>query len=275
MRLKAFTSFLLFAAFPASAQELIEPVLSRSGFEKAAPAIVKLVSDEGTKIGAGVILGVNKDGAGLILTSYSMIAGRDKLAVILNAHPDPLLGQVVERWIDFDSDLAVVATKNFPVEQTPITLGETKSVLPGEIVTAIGHLDSSDWTPLPVKLEPSDEREFSFILSTPSGMEGAPLVDDKGNMIGLIVSDPLEAEQFKVARAVKTSVIKPILKEWFRPVAMQTKWRESSGGMATWIWAVGGGVLGGTVATAIAVAGGGDDTPQGLPRPPLPPPSGQ
>lgn len=271
MKSKAIILMLVLVAYSARAQETIEPALSRSGYEKAAPAIVKLVSDEGQKIGAGVILAVNKDGSGLILTSYSMIAGRNKLAVIFRTYPDPLLGQVVERWIDFDSDLAVIAVKNFPPDQTLITLGESKSALPGEIVTAIGHLDSSDWLPVAVRLEPADERRFAFSLSSPAGMEGAPVVDDKGNMIGLIVTDPMEVEQNKFARAVKTSVIKPILKEWFRPVALQKKWRESSGGFATWIWAVGGSVLGGTVATAIAVAGGGESSERGLPRPPQPP----
>lgn len=273
MTSKTIIIMLLMSALPLGAQETIEPVLSRDGFNKAAPAVVKLVTDEGRKIGAGVILGVNKEGAGFVLTSYSMIAGRDKLAVIFRSHDDPLLGQVVERWIDFDSDLAVLAVKNFPADQPTITLGEAKSAKSGDVVTAIGHLDSSDWAPLAVKLEPSDDRLFVFGLSTPSGMEGAPLVDDKGNMIALIVSDPLEAEQFRLAKAVKASVIKPILKEWFRPMAMEKKWHESNGGVATWVWAVGGGVLGGTVATAIAVSGG-DDSPRGLPRPPQPP-SGQ
>ncbi len=263
---------MLLAALPLGAQETIEPVLSRNGFNKAAPAIVKLVSDEGRKIGAGVVLGVHKDGAGFVLTSYSMVAGRDKLAVIFRSHDEPLLGQVVERWIDFDSDLAVLAVKNFPTEQPTIVLGGNKSAKTGDVVTAIGHLDSSDWAPVAVKLEPPDDRLFTFGLSNPGGMEGAPLVDDKGNMIGLVVSDPMEAEQFRLAKAVKTSVIKPILKEWFRPMALEKKWHES-GGISTWIWAVGGGVLGGSVATAVAVSGG-DGSPRGLPRPPQPP-SGQ
>ncbi len=261
---------LLLAAFTAHAQEALSPVLSRSGYDKSAPAVVKLVTDEGRKIGAGVVLGVHKDGAGFILTSYSMIAGRDKLAVLFKNFPEPLLGQVVERWIDFDSDLAIVAVKNFPPTEPAITLGETKAIDAGKVVTALGHLDSSDWAPVAVKLESATNRELAFALATPNGMEGAPLLDDKGNMIGLIISDPMEAEQFKFAKAVKISVIKPILKEWFQPVALKKQWRESSGGVATWIWAVGGGVLGGTMATAIAVSGG-DDSPRGLPRPPNPP----
>lgn len=272
MKLQGIFWMLLLTTLSANAQETIEPepVLTRNGYEKASPAVVKLVSDEGRKIGSGVILAVHKDGAGFVLTSYSMIAGRDKLAVILKNHDAPLLGQVVERWIDFDSDLAVVAVKNFPTDHVAVTIGETKSLKIGDAVTAIGHLDSSDWAPVAVNLQLVDDRELSFTLPTPSGMEGAPLVDDKGNMVGLIVSDPLQSEQFELAKAVKASVIKPIVKEWFRPVALETRWRESGSGVATWVWAVGGGVLGGTVATAIAVSGG-DDSPRGLPSPPPPP----
>ncbi len=262
---------------PVNAQEeneqtALKQVLSQKGYDKTAPAIAKLVTDEGKKIGAGVVVGIHEDGAGFILTSYSMVAGRDKVAVILKDYPDPLLGYVFERWIDFDSDLAIVATKNFPLTQRVINFGNPKSAVVGKPSTVIGHVDDSDWLPIPFELTDSIERHFVFDAHEYSGIEGAPLVNDDGNLVGLIVSNDIEAtEDENITLAVKSSVIKPILNEWFKPIPLQKKWREQGGGIATWIWALGGGVLGGSVATAILVAGGGEEPPRGLPRPPNPP----
>ena len=78
---------------------------------------------------------MHKEQVGFILTSYSMVAGRDKVAVILKDYPDPLLGHTIDKWIDFDSDLAIVAIKNFPEGQPVISLQESKSEQEGDILS--------------------------------------------------------------------------------------------------------------------------------------------
>lgn len=253
--------------------EELQQVISEKGFEKSAPVVVKIVADEGRTIGAGVILSVHKEQVGFILTSYSMVAGRDKVAVILKDYPDPLLGHTIDKWIDFDSDLAIVAIKNFPEGQPVISFQESKSEHEGDIFTIIGHTEVDDWMPIPCELTLPNLR--NLIIKTPkySGLDGGPVLNENGHMIGLIVSsqeEDLEEEENLVV-AVKTSVIKPIIKDWFQPIELKQKWSEKGAGIATWIWAVGGGVLGGGIATAIAVAGGGAEQPRGLPRPPDPP----
>lgn len=252
--------------------EELQQVISKEGYEKSAPTVVKIVSDEGKRIGAGVILAVHTENVGFLLTSYRMVAGRDKVAVILKNYPEPLLGYTVDKWIDFDTDLAIVAIKEFPPGQPATTLGESKSAQIGDKFTIIGHMEGNDWMPIPVELIDFDERRFALEPKEYTGFEGGPLLNNDGNMIALIVTGEEEpAEEGYLTLAVKSSVIKPIIKEWFQPVDLQQKWREKGGGLATWIWAVGGGLLGSTVATAIAIAGGGEEAPRGLPRPPDPP----
>lgn len=251
----------------------LEQVLTQDGYDKTSSAIVKMVSDGGRKIVTGAILAVHKDNVGFILTSYTMVAGRDKVAVILKDYPDALLGQVVEKWIDFDLDLAIVAIKNFPPGQPVVTIGDSKVAEIGKVYTIIAHTEASDWLPVPTELTIADERHLIFGVSESSGLEGAPLLTEDGNMIGLIASDETGTEEnIDLSSAVKSNVIKPIIKEWFQQVELQQKWREKGAGVAGWIWAVGGGVLGGTIATAIAIAGGGEETAGGLARPPEPPP---
>lgn len=252
--------------------EVPQQVISKQGFEKSAPAVVKLVADEGKMIGAGVIIGVHEEDVGFVLTSYKIVAGRDKLAVILKDYPDPLLGVAVEKWIDFDSDLAIVAIKDFPPNQPVICLQEKKSFQVGESFTILGHTEVDDWMPIPKELTASNERHLVFSSLKYSGIAGGPILNKNGNMIGLVISgEEEETGEENLTLGINTSVIKPIIKDWFQPIQLRKRWCEKGAGLATWIWAVGGGVLGGGIATAIAVVGGGAETPRGLPRPPEPP----
>lgn len=250
-----------------------QPLMSDDVYAKNVNAVVKLVSDAGRRIGAGVLLAVHKDGLGFVLTTYSMVAGREKIAVILKDVSEPLLGYIVDRWIDFDQDLAIIAVKNYPEGQTVVTIGDAKSVAIGQTYTVIAHTEIGDWQRLPAEVFDMDERFFSMKLEETSSVEGAPLLNAEGQMIGLMVSEKAESsEGDELVLAIKSNRLKPIINEWFKPIELSQKWQESGKGVPTWLWAVGGGVLGGTIATAIAIAGGEENGgPVGLPRPPDPP----
>ena len=248
---------------------------SEKAFQKAAPSVVKLIFDNGETVGSGVILAVHKDNVGFILTSYSLIAGRDKVAVILKNYPDALLGYVVEKFIDFDLGLAVVALKNFPAGQPVITLKELKNPETGKSFSTISHVRNADWSVFKTTIQGSAPRFFT--ISSDSANEigfGAPLLTKKGEMCGLIVKmeEELNADDSVYMKAVNVSAIKPMLDEWFHALPLKQKWHEQGAGIASWMWAVGGGVLGGTVAAIVTAGGGsGGDGPAGLPRPPQPP----
>lgn len=268
---------LIFTFSQSSAQEEGEQtdtatqVLTQKGYDKGAPAVAKLIADEGRRIGAGVIVAIDEK-AGYILTSYNMVAGREKVAVVLKNYADPLLGFTVDKWIDFDSDLAIIEVKNFPKNQPTVTLQTPRLIQAGQVFTILGHTDVDDWTPIPVNLLLSNERNLIFDELGYEGVEGAPVLNEDGNMVGLVTSIDQEiAEDSKSTQAVKSNVIKPLIKDWFQESQLQRKWSEAGNGIATWIWAVGGGVLGGGIATSIAILGGGTENPQGLPRPPDPP----
>ncbi len=278
-------SVLIFVSGTALAQDEDETngkkqILSQDGYDEISPAVVKIVSDAGTKIGTGVTVGMhvdekNKDSIGFILTSYSMVAGRDKVAVILKNHSGGLLGHVVDKWIDFDLDVAIVAVRNFPPGQPMITLGKVKEAESGDIFTSITHTPAGDWVPLPTDLNSIDETHMTFNVDRRATLDGAPLVDQKGSMLGLFVSDEtLSNSDIPLASAVRSPMIEPILEEWFRPINLVQKWDRAGNGISKWVWVVGGGVATGTVATVLALSGGdgGGSIAGGLPGAPEPPP---
>jgi len=244
-------------------------------FKKASPSVVKIVSDSGKNIGAGVIVGVHDKKVGFILTSYSLVAGRAKVAVILRNYPDALLGYVVEKFIDFDLDLAIIAVKDFPAGQSPITFAKGKDKGTAGQALIISHRDVGDWVSSPAGIQLAGARFYTIELPEADPRSaGAPLLTEKGDMFGLVVSeepDQVDVPESTVMRAVNTMAIIPILNEWFSEVDLSKKWRQRGGGVATWLWAVGGGILGSTVVSAIALSGGSGAGPQGLPRPPKPP----
>jgi len=129
---------------PATEDQELKQVLSQEGYDKTSPSIVKMVTDAGRRIGTGILLAVHKDDVGFVLTSYSMVAGRDKVAIILKDHSDPLLGRVVDKWIDFDLDLAIIGIKDFPEGQEMITIGDDRKLETGKVVTAIAHAEDGD-----------------------------------------------------------------------------------------------------------------------------------
>ena len=254
----------------------LEQVLTQVGYDRTSPAIVKLVADGGKKIGGGVILGSHADGIGFILTTYSMIAGREKVAIILKNHPDALLGKVVDKWIDFDLDLAVVAVRNFPPEQPVIKIIEPNSAEVGDIYTIIAHSDEGDWVPVPAELSNIDDTSLIMGVNKRSGFGGTPILDRDGSMVALSTGDEtIKTSKRPLVSGIKSNVLKPILNEWFQPIKLETKWREKGFILPTWALAVGGGVMGGTVATILAIGGDSDGGSSGLPVAPPPPPPGQ
>jgi len=254
----------------------LEQVLSQKGYDNTSPAVVKMVSDAGTKIGIGVLLAVHTDDVGFILTSYSMVAGREKVAVILKDYPDALLGRVIDKWIDFDLDLAVVAVNDFPKGQRMITIGDDRKLKEGKIVTAVTHAEHGDWMPFPIDVGGTDDRGFVYQVEERTGLEGAPIVNDDGYLIGMTVSaDAKSIIDFPSDFAVRSRAIKPILKEWFQDVELKQKWREKSAGLATWVWAAAGSIIGGGAVSAVALSGGEGGKSSSLGRPPSPPDAGQ
>jgi len=249
-----------------------EEIICKQGYEKAASAIVKIVSDGGRKMGAGVILGVSEDGDGYVLTSYGTVAGLDKVAVILKNHPEALLGRIVDKWIDFDLDLVIITIRKFPDAQRVVSIQDSKSAKIEDMYLLIAHTDTGDWLPIEVNLGNFDDTKFTLNLPRESGMEGAPIVTEKGDMIGIFSSLKSESREDSLSLAIRTSTIKPLINEWFDSVELAQKWEETRTGIATWVWAVGGSVIGGTIVTAIAISGGDSGPRPGLPRAPNPPP---
>jgi hypothetical protein len=245
-------------------------VMTQAGYDESSPAVVKIVSDAGRKIGNGIIVAANSEGIGFVLTSYSIVAGHDKVAVILKNHPDGLLGHYVERWVSFDLNLAIIAIKNFPGGQTMATFGRSKKASVDKVYTTVSHNEIGDWYPNPTSLISEDENYFTLNSSAFSELEGAPLMDKDGKIIAVVTSRNTPASnEGNFVSAIKSDAVTPLLDEWFQSIELSQKWQVKGFIVAPWMWVVGAGAAGGAITTVIATQGGdGGGAPRGLPGPP-------
>lgn len=245
-------------------------VMTQEGYDQSSPSVVKIVSDAGRQIGNGILVAVHTEGIGFVLTSYSVISGHDKVAVILKNHPDGLLGHIVEKWVDYELNLAIIAVKNFPESQVMATFGRSKKASVDNVYTTISHNEIGDWYPNPTALIAEDDNYFTLNSTAFTELEGAPLMDEDGKIIAVVTSRNTPASnEGNFVSALKSDSVTPLLDEWFESIDLSQKWQVKGFIIAPWMWAVGGGVAGGAITTVIATRGGdGGGAPSGLPGPP-------
>lgn len=164
--------------------------------DEVRPAVVaiQVTGANGAGAGSGVVI----DDDGRILTNNHVIAGAEKLQIMM---VDGRLYQAEVVGADPTTDLAVVQIKDAPDNLTPGTLGSSESLEVGEPVMAVGNplgLDSTVMTGIISALErpvmASDESERSEATITNAiqvdaainpGNSGGPLFDSAGQVIGI------------------------------------------------------------------------------------------
>jgi hypothetical protein len=148
--------------------------------EAALPSVVAIVTED--SLGSGFVVG--KDG--LVATNLHVVAGYTKALVVLH---DRREFPVVEIFnADPRRDIAILRID--AKELTPLALGDSDKVRPGEPVVAIGHpLGLTDTVSSGlVGAVRKVEADFTVLqISAPiaPGSSGGPLFDDRGKVIGV------------------------------------------------------------------------------------------
>src|SRR5688572_13019378 len=170
----------------------------RAVLDKAAPAVVgiRAMAPLGERSGSGVVL--SKDG--YIVASYAVCPkGSDNIRVYLRG-PRILIAKLVGTSEAHEMSLLKVEPKS---ELTPIEIGDSAAVRQGDVSYTLGNASNSiinnDSASLGVGIisalytlrEPNGlsiyvGKVFETTAAVNFGMEGSPLLDAKGRMIGLV-----------------------------------------------------------------------------------------
>ncbi|MFW6006614.1 MAG: S1C family serine protease [Bacillota bacterium] len=143
--------------------------------------------------GSGFI--VSEDG--YIVTNQHVVDNAEKIEVTIKGIEEPLEAEMT--WSDFYMDLAVLKVET-EEELTPIELGDSSDIRPGEWAVAIGNPYGFEHTvtvgvvsalgrPIQVPTQNGEVRSYENLIQTDAainpGNSGGPLLDSEGEVIGI------------------------------------------------------------------------------------------
>ena len=178
--------------------------------EKARRSVVQILDDGGGR-GAGTVW--HRDG--LILTNAHVV--RDRTIRVSLDDGRVMDARVVAVSKEYDLAALVVEARDLPA----IPLGDSRKVVPGEIVLAVGHPwgrvgAATSGIAIGLESHEGSEREWLAVnMQLRPGNSGGPLLDREGRLIGIntIMSGP------NVGLAVPSHVAKSFLNRELKAAA--------------------------------------------------------
>ncbi|MFN2341253.1 MAG: S1C family serine protease [Halanaerobium sp.] len=146
--------------------------------------------------GSGFI--VSEDG--YIVTNQHVIEGADEIEISINSREDSVTAEVA--WSDFSLDLAILKIDNSQIEQelTPLEMGDSEKIRPGDWAIAIGNPLGFEHTvtvgvisalgrPIQIPTEDRQVRTYQNLIQLDAainpGNSGGPLLNNQGQVIGI------------------------------------------------------------------------------------------
>ncbi|RAK10520.1 S1-C subfamily serine protease [Halanaerobium saccharolyticum] len=146
--------------------------------------------------GSGFI--VSEDG--YIVTNQHVINDADKIEVEINGIEEPVQAEVA--WSDFSLDLAVlkIDTSDLEEELTPLEMGDSEAIRPGQWAIAIGNplgfehtvtvgVISATGRPIQIPTAERQVRTYQNLIQLDAainpGNSGGPLLNNDGQVIGI------------------------------------------------------------------------------------------
>lgn len=146
--------------------------------------------------GSGFI--VSEDG--YIVTNQHVIEGADEIEISINNVEDPIPAEVA--WSDFSLDLAVLKVDSEELEEdlTPLKLGDSDNLRPGQWAIAVGNPFGLEHTvtvgvisalgrPIQIPSNGNQVRTYQNLIQLDAainpGNSGGPLLNSQGEVIGI------------------------------------------------------------------------------------------
>jgi S1-C subfamily serine protease len=146
--------------------------------------------------GSGFI--VSEDG--YVVTNQHVIEGADKIEISINGIEDPVEAEVA--WSDFSLDLAIlnIDTEELDQELSPLEMGDSSKIRPGDWAIAIGiplgfehtvtvGVISALGRPIQIPTDDRQVRTYQNLIQLDAainpGNSGGPLLNNQGKVIGI------------------------------------------------------------------------------------------
>ena len=185
--------------------------------QKATKSVVRVFSDYGN--GSGFII----DQRGLILTNHHVI-GLDKVVIVIFADGNIKIGKVI--YSNPYRDIAFIHIKY--ISFAPIKLNYSQAVNAGEEILAIGHPRDLPYTvtkgivsyPARIRMQEPGLPYIQFDAPSADGSSGGPLLNLKGEVIGIVCGGVGKTETLNLAipiHAIRPHLLKVKRQmDWYR-----------------------------------------------------------
>jgi len=232
--MREFLSFclcFLFFVFPSWGVASDDPDVIAQIFEKKSDAVVLIAvgSPEGDRLGSGFF--ISRDGK--VVTNYHLIKGAHKIAVKLKNGSAFIPMRIVN--LDPAKDIAVIQIHiSSPVY---FAMGDSNAVIVGQRVLTIGNpqgLEStvSDGLISSIRLDNFGMKIFQISVPLSNGSSGGPLIDLKGDVMGITTASMSGGENLNFAvpiNYVRILLKKPFDSSRMQPEPWQIQQRRSGG----------------------------------------------
>ena len=182
--------------------------------------IFSINSEKTLSLGSGIIIADN----GYILSNEHVSGSKySKCYITIQGEDKEYQGLVI--WSDSDIDLSIIKIDKYGL--TPISLGESDKIRIGNSVYAIGNPIGLDFertvtsgiiSAVERTIKLKDDEDYSYMedliqtdASINSGNSGGPLINEKGELIGINTVKIEEAES--IGFAVPINLVKPIIEK--------------------------------------------------------------
>lgn len=204
-----FSAICAFQSFASSESETIVDIFEH---KSSAVVLIAVESPDGDRIGSG--FAISRDGK--IVTNYHVLKDARKVLVKLKNGRAYLPRRIVN--VDAAKDIAVIQIDN----ATPVyfSLGDSNKVTVGERVVTIGNpqgLESTvaDGLISSVRLNEAGMKIFQISVPLSNGSSGGPLINLKGEVIGITTAAMADGENLNFA--VPINYLRILLRKPFRP----------------------------------------------------------
>ena len=172
--------------------------------------------------GSGFI--VSEDG--YVVTNQHVIEGADKIEISINGREDPVEAEVA--WSDFSLDLAIlnIDTEELDQELSPLEMGDSNKIRPGDWAIAIGNPLGFEHTvtvgvisalgrPIQIPTDDRQVRTYQNLIQLDAainpGNSGGPLLNNQGKVIG--INTAVSRAGQGIGFAIRVNEIKSIVNE--------------------------------------------------------------
>ncbi len=203
-------------------------------YEKANQAVVLIDFEDGAReVGSGVVVGVTKSGAVLILTANHVVEGYEEVYVSFAGDVEQhRSGTVSETLFSEAEDMAMVVVQDPPSGVEVISLRESPGKK-GESVGTIGHPLGEAFTWSNGSISNIHGKYIVHDARLKRGSSGGPLLDDCSRLLGMnvhIIEVPEDDSGQSTdipegtSIALAASSIASLLDGWFADTRFEEKW---------------------------------------------------